>query len=285
MGNKVQDIEYYPFGSIRTNTGTFNEKHKFTGHEFDADTSLNYMEARYQNGNEGRFWGEDNLFLAIGDGNTLKLLGTSLGKLLLDPQSLNSYSYARNNPLILVDPDGNMSLHFAEFANSRPEYFSQQIQNMGSNALPYFYRQTGDPQNSLRVNSQKIQDMSATAMGIAMMKAGGEGKVNSIREMNITKFDPIQQQRMALEGIENSRLKNTITDLYKKSDTIPGGTAGAVRAESWTGEATRNKFHSIKAENSINRLSNISREVNLTTREQSVVKSLKNDLKAALKRK
>ncbi|MDQ5971524.1 MAG: hypothetical protein QG566_470 [Patescibacteria group bacterium] len=108
LGNKVQDLEYYPFGSIRTNTGSFNEKHKYTGHEFDTDTSLNFMEARYQNGNEGRFWEQDNVFLAMGTKSELeKLTKKKMDTVLADPQSLNSYSYARNNPLKYIDPDGN----------------------------------------------------------------------------------------------------------------------------------------------------------------------------------
>ncbi|MDQ5971522.1 MAG: hypothetical protein QG566_468 [Patescibacteria group bacterium] len=94
LGNKVQDLEYYPFGSIRTNSGTFNEKHKYTGHEFDTDTNLNFMEARYQNGNEGRFWGQDQNFWTLDT------------EYIIDPQQWNSYSYTRNNPLKFIDPDG-----------------------------------------------------------------------------------------------------------------------------------------------------------------------------------
>ncbi len=65
----------------------------FTGYEYDGDTGLSYMNARYYNGKIGRFVSQDPVFLAAAFN-------------LADPQSLNSYAYARNNPLVNIDPDG-----------------------------------------------------------------------------------------------------------------------------------------------------------------------------------
>ena len=44
----VELLDYYPFGGIRIDekTGAFNENKKFTSHDFDSDTGLNYMGAR-----------------------------------------------------------------------------------------------------------------------------------------------------------------------------------------------------------------------------------------------
>jgi hypothetical protein len=45
-GTVAEVIEYYPFGGIRVNqqaTSTLGEQRRFTGHEFDAGTGLNYM--------------------------------------------------------------------------------------------------------------------------------------------------------------------------------------------------------------------------------------------------
>lgn len=88
--------DYYPFGSLRIDqqNGTHNEKLKFTGHEFDLDTGLNYMNARYQNGTIGRFISQDPSFWIINANN------------LINPQAMNSYSYSNNNPLKYIDPDG-----------------------------------------------------------------------------------------------------------------------------------------------------------------------------------
>ncbi len=63
----------------------------FTGKERDAETGLDYFEARYFSGAQGRFTSPDPL-LASGRAQ--------------DPQSWNRYAYGRNNPLRFVDPTG-----------------------------------------------------------------------------------------------------------------------------------------------------------------------------------
>lgn len=68
------------------------------------------MNARYYNSAIGRFTSQDAVFWAIGNPEKLhQLTGEKLEDLLIDPQNLNSYAYARNNPLIYTDPTGNYS--------------------------------------------------------------------------------------------------------------------------------------------------------------------------------
>lgn len=62
---------------------------KFTGKERDAETGLDYFLARYLSSPQGRFTSTDP---ASGWPS--------------DPQSWNMYAYARNNPLLYTDPDG-----------------------------------------------------------------------------------------------------------------------------------------------------------------------------------
>ena len=102
----AQVLDYYPFGDIRLNEqeSSFDEQRKFTGHEFDSDTDLNYMVARYQNPSIGRFISVD------------PAVDRNPQKFLKNPQLLNSYSYARNNPLILVDLDGETPVLIAVMA-------------------------------------------------------------------------------------------------------------------------------------------------------------------------
>lgn len=89
-----QYLEYYPFGSIRTEVkaGTWSEQRKYTGHEQDA-SGLIYMKARYYEPTIGRFLSSDPAFWDM-----------SLS--LKDPQAWNSFAYARNSPVNLIDPDG-----------------------------------------------------------------------------------------------------------------------------------------------------------------------------------
>ncbi|MGB0757447.1 MAG: RHS repeat-associated core domain-containing protein [Patescibacteria group bacterium] len=74
---------------------------------YDDDSGLYYMNARYQNPSIGRFISQDPVHLAVGNRAAVeRMTGGSFEVHLADPQSLNSYSYARNNPLKHVDVTG-----------------------------------------------------------------------------------------------------------------------------------------------------------------------------------
>jgi len=73
---------------------------KFTGKERDSETNLDYFGARYLSGAQGRFTISD--YTAEGS-DPVPIPGADLE----NPQSLNLYSFARNNPLVNVDSDGH----------------------------------------------------------------------------------------------------------------------------------------------------------------------------------
>ncbi|MBI3662049.1 MAG: hypothetical protein HY234_03240 [Acidobacteria bacterium] len=86
----IQDeSDFYPFGGERTVTDTDPNQYKFTGKERDAESGLDFFDARYYGSNFGRFMSPD-----------------LLGGHLEDPQTLNKYSYVRNLPTTLTDPTG-----------------------------------------------------------------------------------------------------------------------------------------------------------------------------------
>lgn len=92
-GTVRESLDYFPFGEVRFDSAPTIESRKFAGHEYDLETGLSYMGARYYEGGKGRFLTIDPVFLS------------STGE-FSDPQSLNAYAYARNNPLRYVDPNG-----------------------------------------------------------------------------------------------------------------------------------------------------------------------------------
>jgi len=65
---------------------------RYTGKERDTESGLDYFDARYLGSSMGRFMSPDPSGLIYAD--------------LRSPQSLNLYSYVRNNPLIYTDPTG-----------------------------------------------------------------------------------------------------------------------------------------------------------------------------------
>ena len=88
-GSLVQYLEYTPYGTVARNEGTDLAKHKFTGKELDS-TGLYFYGARYYDPEIGRFITADTIVQAP-----------------YDPQSLNRYSYCRNNPINYTDPTGH----------------------------------------------------------------------------------------------------------------------------------------------------------------------------------
>jgi RHS repeat-associated protein len=94
----VQTLDYYPYGSTRisTNSGT-NEQRKYIG-QFADQSGLDYLNARYYDSSRGQFTTQDPVFL-----------GSTKGQDLANPQSLNSYSCANDNPVTEKDPNGTQT--------------------------------------------------------------------------------------------------------------------------------------------------------------------------------
>jgi RHS repeat-associated protein len=100
-GSPIQALDYYPYGSgrIASSSSSQDEKHKFIGQYADSASGLDYLNARYYDGQRTQFLSEDAVFWEIGQ--------TRDGKsALLNPQSQNSYSYAEDNPITKKDPWG-----------------------------------------------------------------------------------------------------------------------------------------------------------------------------------
>jgi RHS repeat-associated protein len=69
-------------------------RQKFTQKERDSESGLDYFLARYYSSPQGRFTSADPVIIAR--------------ERVIDPQQLNLYSYARNNPLRFTDPTGEI---------------------------------------------------------------------------------------------------------------------------------------------------------------------------------
>jgi RHS repeat-associated protein len=101
-GAIVETLDFYSYGQARIDTKAASyggEKRKFASSEADAISGLNYMMARYESPTKGSFISEDLVFLEDPKKQNLE-----------DPQSLNSYSYANNNPITKIDPTGNSAM-------------------------------------------------------------------------------------------------------------------------------------------------------------------------------
>jgi RHS repeat-associated protein len=95
-----QDVDYYPYGGVENdycNSTSVPQNYKFNGKERDTESNLDNFGARYFPSNIGRFMTPD--WSAKPQGVPYAVLG--------DPQSLNLYAYAGNNPMSRRDPNGH----------------------------------------------------------------------------------------------------------------------------------------------------------------------------------
>ena len=94
-GNLQSRFEYLPYGKTSVDERPSNPEsrtndYRFTGKELDS-TGLYYYGARYYDPELGRFITPDSFVQSP-----------------FDPQTLNRYTYCRNNPLIYIDPTGHI---------------------------------------------------------------------------------------------------------------------------------------------------------------------------------
>jgi RHS repeat-associated protein len=94
-GTVVQTLDYYPYGGTRINStsGNYSGAGRQYVNRFADQSSLDYLNARYYDSARGQFLTEDPVFWSNHQNH-------------FDPQSLNSYSYAEDNPITKIDPDG-----------------------------------------------------------------------------------------------------------------------------------------------------------------------------------
>jgi RHS repeat-associated protein len=101
-GNVISRHDYMPFGeevmagtggrlTTQGYAGNDGVKQKFTGYERDAESGLDYAQARYFASKHGRFTSVDPLTASAN---------------MKNPQTFNRYTYAMNSPYKFVDPLG-----------------------------------------------------------------------------------------------------------------------------------------------------------------------------------
>ena len=90
-GVKCETVTSLAFGDGQAVTGSCGDPSPlhFTGKQRDTESGLDNFGARYNSSSFGRFMSAD-----------------PVGGQMSNPQSLNLYSYVRNNPLVLIDPTG-----------------------------------------------------------------------------------------------------------------------------------------------------------------------------------
>jgi len=107
-GSQVFSSNYVPYGPQYGASGTPDE-FLYAGKIYDGSTGFYYFGARYYDPTIGRFVTQD-----------------SYSGVRADPQSLNRYVYARDNPMKFIDPNGHLYVgRYLDDGYSRDYYLAK----------------------------------------------------------------------------------------------------------------------------------------------------------------
>lgn len=161
--------------------------YKFTGKERDLETGSDDFGARYLRSNMGRFMSPD-----------------PLGGGLLDPQTLNKYSYVRNNPINLTDPTG---LYTAD-CGSGVKNCEKRINNFDK-AL----------QNALKSKNRDIQKA-----------AEAYGKLGEKNGVNVSLVNVVDPKHPTVNGVTTAQAGTGGLTYDPKTNTFQQATQVTVKA-------------------------------------------------------
>ena len=150
-GSIIETSDYEPYGKLFYSNevqDTGNE-YKFTGKEYDDENSLQYFGARYLDNNTARLYSIDPW---NGD--------------LTDPQTLNKYAYALNNPLRYNDPSGQTSQDAVwGYFVGRVQTFVNNLTNMAKSTAAWANNPVASSVQIVSNTSQTAEDTARQAYG------------------------------------------------------------------------------------------------------------------------
>ena len=146
-----------PFGEVENASPHGDDQIGFTGHIRDHATGLTYMQARYYSPVAGRMLGVDPVDFAS-DGR---------------PGMVNRYSYALNDPINLLDPDGRQSSTYRNSGGCSG--YSQGCTGVRNPDGTYSFH----PQHQL--STQTIEQMSAVTHALSYAMSLGSRVLGTVR--------------------------------------------------------------------------------------------------------
>jgi hypothetical protein len=197
----------------------------------------------------------------------------------MNPQALNSYSYANNNPVISSDPDGKVLPLIVIAA------VAWAVVEIGLSAYD-IYSTTETVLDKNAPIDEKITSVGFTIAGV-FLPGGGYGKIGKegLKVAKTSKlFSTIKLERERIWQLAKNtgepEVERIAQRLFKTTDTVAGGTAGAYKYEKQTGKLLSPSGHEQAAKDVIGWIEKTLPKVNKAG--QNLLNSFKKGLERVL---
>ena len=203
---------YAPFGSVIEGE---KDDVGYTGHKFDTDIGLSYMQARYYDPVIGRFYSNDPV-------DAVAHLSTANGI-----HGFNRYAYANNNPYRFTDPTGmcseeNSGSEFlCDLEDAITEFLEPIIESMmedaGVEVVPEGERDPDGVYDHEASTDSLTEEITAISMAALMGSSKNErhgdgGRANSKAEEQIAE---LESQLANATGNDAKKIKQKIQNIRK----------------------------------------------------------------------
>ncbi len=221
-GKVVWRADELPFGEeYETQEIPEHNNRRFLGKQLDKETGLVSMGARYLDPKTGRFTQPDPVGLV--DPAT----GKVNQEMLLNPQRLNRYVYALNNPYKYVDPEGNFAIIGAALIGAAIAYFSHpDIANAPRSSSSPTYRSHGARNIAFGVVGGIATKEVASVLAVSKLTKSLQEQANELIPQNanrnrVTLRSPSQKMEVDLAGKSHDGIPTPHTKISPRNYKAP----------------------------------------------------------------
>jgi RHS repeat-associated protein len=197
----------------------------YTGHKFDTDIGLSYMQARYYDPVIGRFYSNDPVGVVEHFGGAAGIHG------------FNRYAYGNNNPYKFTDPSGmapefvdvikqQVQLIAQSFEYSSPSQGNQNIAADSASAVKQVARDVGNAAMDVAtvtasVTGSVVADSLAPAAAVSAVVPGGQGVAALLTIADVAVNGGLAEAIGSTTGTTTSAfVGDVLTDFGKKSPNL-----------------------------------------------------------------